>query len=274
MFNTINSEFVSNDEFTLRECDENAKASFGIATKIEDQIGRLDVVTHRYNEENYLENIEKIKINLSQDQLLSPELSMNRFKEMLPEAYVKEFDENGILLESDLIKTSNGGLYIDKYSWNSVPIVAKEMDGYTGSARLIISNGEKPLPIFNSPEIKIDESSCLQCAVEISQLAKAHQSHPMVLFGLLRIARMYSRENNIPDWVATIDKKVFNLLNKRIGFDIKQIGPEVDYLGSISIPSYINIANSISSIERVNSTAAKFLDGESNIPGFEWYIGA
>lgn len=273
MFNSRNYENDIKTDFSLSELDKEEVVVFGIPNTVEDQIGRLDVVTHRYNEEKYLQGVEKVELNISSEQLLDPTFSIDKFKQQLSPESLENFNKDGLLLHSNQIKTSNGGLFIDKYSWNSLPIVAKEKGVYTGSARLIMSSEETPLPIFSSKEIQIDEKYCLQCSVEISQLAKARECHPLTLFGLLRVARIYSKEMNILDWVATIDKKVFNLLNKRIGFDIKQIGPEVDYLGSISVPSYINIENSIKNIEKSNPTTARFLNGEKNVPGFEWYQG-
>lgn len=58
-------------------------------------------------------------------------------------------------------------------------------------------------------------------------------------------------------------------------FDLQKIGPEVSYLGSSSTPVLINIEQAIQNAEAKASSrdVARFLEGENEIKGFEWYTG-
>ncbi len=58
-------------------------------------------------------------------------------------------------------------------------------------------------------------------------------------------------------------------------FGLPKIGPSVRYLGSESTPQIINIEQAIQNAdEKVSSrNMARFLRGENDIQGFEWYTG-
>ena len=113
---------------------------------------------------------------------------------------------------------------------------------------------------------------------ELSQFAKQKEPYvpATVSLGLLRAAAQYSRANNIEEWLATIDNSVVRLFNGfMFNFDLPKIGPGVKYLGSESTPVLINIEQAIQNAQRKASSQdiARFLKGENDIKGFEWYNG-
>jgi hypothetical protein len=275
MFTDLPKESSANiKDFDVMDCTEKDVVSFGIPNETEDQVGRLKVATDRYEIEGYLKDIRSLDLSMQPNEIVKSSLS--EFTNSLPEEFIEEFEDHGVLA----CLTPTGGepikIYVDKYSWNSIPIVAKDSTGYIGSARLIIADKEHPLPMVSAQEIQIwpkYQVAVKEVKVEMSQLAKTKNSNTGTLLGLLRISKMYSETQNVENWVATIDEKVFKLL-QRMCFDVKQVGDPVDYLGSISIPTIINIKNSIESVAKNSSPElAKFLDGEENVPGFEWYKG-
>lgn len=167
--------------------------------------------------------------------------------------------------------------YIDKYLWRSVPIVAKDSTGYIASARLILADGENSLPTLTAPEIEIygnwrEEAGKAQA--EISQLAKVKGGHSGAMVAMLRVANLYSQKARIESWIATTDNRVMKLLNGLMKFNVLQIGVPVRYLGSESTPGLINIEGSLQSIKTNGSPELeRFLRGERNVQGFEWYKG-
>lgn len=248
-----------NEEVTLK------KPEFHIAQTIEDQIGRLEVVTERYNNENYLQNIPIVKIddNIRDEELLSK----NGYK--ILEANFSADENEEFLKNGTLIDHKGKRLYYDKYHWNSVPFVTKVGDNYTGSARLIIKNG-MGLPTLNDPKIEISNlwrSIVNNSVAEFSQFAIKRGSRGETSVQILKLAYDYSKRNNIDSWVATTDNSVIRLLNSSFfKFDIPNIGPSVDYLGSISTPIYINLEKSLDNAEKFDSSRkiANFIRGKSN----------
>lgn len=171
------------------------------------------------------------------------------------------------------------GVYVDDYEESSIPIVAKIGDKTVGSLRLVKDKDDLPMPIKSEGEVKIYEGK--QALVdrvdfEWSQLAKAkdfsRDSRPV--YALIRAGIAISRELGIEDGVAVIDDKVRKYLNGvRISLNLGDIGPTVDYMGSLSTPVYLNFESMVQSCARAgNSNLSEFLD-TGQAPGFEWYKG-
>jgi hypothetical protein len=115
--------------------------------------------------------------------------------------------------------------------------------------------------------------------VEFSQLAVDAPSRlqtGLAATTLLRRAKEYSDSVGSPLWIATIDTHVKNLLNgKYYGFGLPEIGPEVDYLGSLSVPTWIDTDLAIENASRdeLSKNTADFLRGNIESPMSSWYVG-
>jgi hypothetical protein len=161
--------------------------------------------------------------------------------------------------------------------------VAKTKEGYGGSTRIIQDNIDItpsfPLPILTDKCIEIEESwrpKINGIHSELSQFAKTKEAKGTVPVALLRAAAQYSRTHNIEKWLATTDNSVVRLLNGWIfNFNLPKIGPSVKYLGSESTPILIDIERSIKNASQKENSKdmARFLAGEDNVEGFEWYTG-
>jgi hypothetical protein len=261
-----------NKEVSIQEL-EPEKIFFNVAETEEDKLGRLKVVTERYGKEGYLEDIKVHESSSKISDLLEKGGISILEKELQPGEF-QEFLEHGILVHDE----SGQDYYIDKYTWNSVPFVAKQGGEYVGSARMIVRNGFN-LPTLSDPTINIDENwkdTVKDCKVEFSQFAVKKGSPAGVSIGLLRAAHIYSRDVlKISDWVATIDDRVVRLLNSNFfHFELPQIGPGVLYLGSLSIPVLVNFEKALENAEKHENSKnmAQFIRG-NDVEGFDWYSG-
>lgn len=268
------TDFIPNIERVIEE----GEVVVGIAETAEQKIGRLEVVTDRYKHEGYLADVGVSYPGLSAEEIVGDE-GFVLLKGTLPEELFDEFMRKGLLLVSEEGKQ----LYVDKYHWQSIQFVAETQAGYVGSVRLILNSEETdrpvfPLPTLTDPDIVIEEKwkeKASKVKAELSQFAKQAHSHPGIAVALLRVASLYSKRNNIEEWVATTDNRVVKLLNGVFfNFNLPKIGPSVDYLGSLSTPIYIDIEEALSFAESYDSSraTARFIRGE-DITGFEWYTG-
>jgi hypothetical protein len=249
-----------------------------VANTPEDQIGRLGVVTQRYIREGYLQGIPFANIHLSPDTIVQ-ENGYSILKDTLEEDLFEKFLETGMLFQF----IDGHTFYLDKYHWQSVQFVAKTKEGYGGSTRIIQDNIDItpsfPLPILTDKCIEIEESwrpKINGIHSELSQFAKTKEAKGTVPVALLRAAAQYSRTHNIEKWLATTDNSVVRLLNGWIfNFNLPKIGPSVKYLGSESTPILIDIERSIKNASQKENSKdmARFLAGEDNVEGFEWYTG-
>jgi hypothetical protein len=232
-----------------------------MASTIEDQMGRLEVVTERYELEHYLDGIGTVSMeDISPDILLSKE-GFDILRGRLSSEEDESFMKDGILVEHDGKK-----LYLDKYNWNSVPFVVKRGEEYLGSARLIIKNGFG-LPTTNDPRIEISnlwKEKATQCTAEFSQFAVKKGAPMDSSVKLLKAAYDYSNYAGIENWVATTDNSVVRLLNSSFfKFDLPYIGPSVDYLGSASTPIFIDLEKALDNASKFESSRriATFIRG-------------
>lgn len=231
------------------------------AVTIEDQIGRLQMVTERYEIEHYLDGIRTVQMNdVTPETLLSKE-GFDTLRSRLSPEEDESFMKDGILVEQNGKK-----IYLDKYNWNSVPFVVKQREEYLGSARLIIKNGFG-LPTTNDPRIEIShlwKEKADQSPAEFSQFAVKKGAPMDTSVRLLKAAYDYSNYAGIKNWVATTDNSVVRLLNSSFfKFDLPYIGPSVDYLGSASTPIYIDLEKALSNASQFESSKrmAQFIRG-------------
>lgn len=260
-----------------REIQEG-EVVIGKAETPEQMIGRLEVVTERYKNEGYLDEISVYYSELETEAIVGED-GFSVLEGNLPLDLYDEFMKKGLVIVSKEGKQ----LYIDKYHWQSIQFVAETTEGCVGSVRIILDKDQDGIPVFPLPTLtdsdiqlspEWEEIACATKA-ELSQFAKVRNAHPGVAVGLLRAAYMCSLENGIEAWVATTDNRVVRMLNGTyLNFNLPKIGPSVMYLGSLSTPIYIDLEEALRSSEGYDSSymTARFLRGE-DIPGFEWYTG-
>lgn len=247
----------------------------GIATSIADQIGRLEVVTDRYEDSGYLIGVDRVKTALGAEAVVG-QGGFDALMSTLSQSDYTSFLHDGLVLEFQ----DGRSLFLDKYHWNSIPIVAKNESGYVGSARLIIKNGFG-LPTLSDDRIQIyDEWKEIanNAQIEFSQFAVSKDGQPMqASLGLLRASASYTKTVlNAGEWLATTDNKVIRYLNGRyMQFELPKIGDSVDYLGSESTPIWIDIDKALNNASRHESSffTASFIRGDNGLNGFEWYVG-
>jgi len=243
----------------------------GVATTIADKIGQLTVLTETYNTRNYLDLIQRTKINNTINNLLGND-GLTIIQQELPSKLYDEFIKNGLLLKTS---DSPNFLFFDKYYWSSIPFIAKNESGYIGSARLIIRD-TYGLPTTNDARITIlPKYTCYgnELQAELSQLAVKKKSKNGISLGLLKSAYQYSKKNNISAWLATIDNHVLKIFNGTyMNFNLPKIGPSINYLGSTSTPIIIDLDTALinADTQSVDGTSpvAAFIRGTSNT-GFE-----
>lgn len=243
-----------------------------------EMLGRLNVVTERYAQEGYLKDIMRVELDIEPELIVS-EKGFELLQNSLSKEEIAEFMEEGLLISSQ-----GQNFYLDKYHWQSIQFVAKGINGYLGSVRIIVDSDEVNPPVYNIPtltksEIKIDDEwyeRVKPINAELSQFAKLKEASSNVPTALLRIASIYSKEHGIKEWLATTDNIVVRILNGMyFNFNLPKIGPSVEYLGSKSTPIYINIENALFNAEQKDCSrpTAQFLRGRNDIDGFEWYTG-
>lgn len=260
-----------------KELGEN-EVCVGLAITPEEKIGRLEVVTDRYIREGYIQGISFASVNVQAQEVVEDNGIGLLYEELNPILFEK-FIKEGLLLRF------KGGeqLYLDKYHWQSAQFVAKSKEGYVGSVRLILDDGNSTLyelPTISEKSILINEDwaeKVIHVKAELSQFAKQKTPYvpSTVSIALLRVAAQYCRANDIKEWIATTDNSVVKLLNGfMFNFDLPKIGPSVKYLGSESTPVFIDIEQAIMNAEGKSSSyeIAKFLKGD-DVKGFEWYTG-
>lgn len=240
-----------------------------LATSIEDQIERYQLVTKKYLEKGYLKGIKTINTGIDLNSLISSlnieELEQNGFAEK-----DKQYLRDGIIFNFDNYQM----IFFDQYHWNAIPFVAKKTNCTCGSARLIIKNSNG-LPTLNDPKITIFDNETWvyeKARVEFSQYAVCNEPFSYASIGLLKLAYLYSiNVLHIDGWIATIDNLVLKLLNSRFfNFNLLPIGPSIEYLGSICTPVYIDLETALSNSESCLSSkkVADFIRDKSCI-GFE-----
>ncbi len=237
-----------------------------VAESFEDKVGRLDVLTRRYFREDYLKDIHTVHINNEDD--VHKILEDNGFDHLvsgLNDVQKEDFLKDGLIMEYD-----NKRLYIDKYNWDSVPFVTKLGNEYTGSARLIKKEGRFGLPTTSEKTIEISDAwrdKVDDSPVEFSQFAIVRGAPRETSALLLRAVYEYSKENRIDSWIATTDNSVVRLLNSAFfNFNIPNVGPSVEYLGSLSTPIYIDLESGLNNADKYETSRkmSNFIRGITN----------
>lgn len=259
--------------FQAQEVLRSGDVRVGVAQTVAEQIGRLNVVTSRYKQEGYLSDVKCLRLEVGVEKIIGHG-GDGLLMDYLDEQSLSAFKSVGLLIGfPDGLE-----LYIDKYHWASVPFVAEDRDGYIGSARLILK-GDSILPTLEDVEIyERYKQGAETVNVEFSQFAVERGSSPLsASVGLLRATVGYSRKVlNEHIWIATTDNRVVNYLNgSYFHFQLPSVGSPVYYLGSESTPILIdiNLALDNASLYSKSSNIAKFIRGDLNVEGFDWYKG-
>lgn len=258
------------------------KMGVGISELLGMELQRLSLLTRVYLKRGYLDGIATIR---------RPEMDLTRIHhsdglpyllDNLNDAEIEEFYSHGLLLEQE----EGFPLYFDQWQYNSVNFVAVTNTGeelsVVGSARLIYDHTDTGnLPTLIDPSISFFPEwgpIARSARVEFSQLAVDAPSKlqtGLAATTLLRRAKEYSDLMGTPLWIATIDTHVKNLLNgKYYGFGLPEIGPEVNYLGSLSVPTWIDTDLAIENASRdeLSKNTADFLRNIES-PMSSWYVG-
>ena len=264
------------EEFYIQqETIPEGKVAIGHCMSIPDRIGRLQVLTDRYQKQGYLESVAEVAVECSPEEVLNGgiDLIMSLFP---PEVYESFVGGDGVLARFP----ESSRLFIDKYLWQSVEFTARYGDNYAGSVRIILCGEEYPfnLPTLDSEEIEIYpdwQEKAQVVRAELSQFAKAKGAPATVAIGLLRAAVLYSKAMGIDVWLGTTDAAVHRLLNGTyFNFNLPKIGDTVFYLGSQSTPVYIHLDNALDNAEQKpeSEQVSKFIRGKIK-DEFDWYIG-
>ncbi len=281
------------EPYAVVPAESSGEVSAGVAIKFEDQIGRLRVATDRYQAEGYLAGIHTLDI--PKEHGIEDILAVNGLQliqETLSEDQFADFWKHGIVFNTDF-----GPLYIDRYHWSSIPLVAKTLSPsgeqmYIGSARIIFRGDDSciSLPIFDDPTIHIYDDNRLQeegvdpsdirnIRAEFSQFAKAERLRDIHRFAgntILRVSYFISKLIGLDAWLATTDNRVVKVLNGLYVFNLPKIGDTVDYMGSQSQPVLIVLdaaLNNAENSEHANDNSreiARFIRGEETP---DWYRG-
>jgi hypothetical protein len=171
------------------------------------------------------------------------------------------------------------GVYVDEYEKHSIPFLAVVENTPVGSLRLIQNTLNVGLPINNDPHITIFSkwrNKVENAPFELSQLSKSRGASrdTRSTYALIRAYFAYSRQNGFEQAVAVADNHVLELLNgAAMSFGLPSIGEPHFYMGSISIPIYIDIPTVIANTAKSGKRdLAQFLD-TGMASGFEWYHG-
>jgi hypothetical protein len=223
--------------YAVQETGDPSALSFGVAVTPEDRRTRLQIVTEQYLARGYI----------------TPE---------------------------DVVAT--GGLYVDKYESGAIPLVGKHDGEVVMSLRLIPRT--VGLPIASEPAIRQGiypgfEQVVDQADAEWSGLARkkqsklrAHDSRPTI--GIIRTAFAISEELGFDSEVAVIDEGVMALMNgSRTHFGLPQIGREVFYMGSVSIPIHVDRDRVIESSRKGGKNELADFLKTGSARGYKWYLG-
>lgn len=161
----------------------------------------------------------------------------------------------------------------DKFDPQSVHFIAQDSNVIIGTIRLIkyIDGFRFPIEMnFELSEMPFENVS-KSSVVEISRLAVKEDASDKrkILLGLIKSIYDYSTKNGTYHWYLAADNKVFRLLS-RFGFAFTIIGEPSIYLGSLTIPAYIEIRAGMQYLKEVNPEIYKFFANEP-VDGFDWY---
>lgn len=253
---------------------QDGQIGFKVGLTPENDLERLLVVSEVYRERGYFTGVPSIHLQTDPLEIVSPD------GKAILTGQLNEADYNSFIATGALFVFPGGQeVYLDKYHWDSVGLIAKTNQGVIGSARIVM-NDEAGLPTLNDSQIEIFpewEELAHMAKAEFSQFAVLKGEAPFkAATGLLKTAYEYSKGNEIYNWIATIDKIVIRLLNGTYyKFGLPKIGKDVNYMGSISTPVWINFETAIGNASRTPDSrpTAEFLlgqdlDAEEN----KWYV--
>jgi len=148
--------------------------------------------------------------------------------------------------------TCTDGLETDEHDANAVHFLVLDDDGerVLGSSRLLIG-AVQTLPtsrFLDFEDLGIDVNK----TVEVSRMASSRgsRSHDLgVWLGLTKVMWQWCLAHDMTTWVSTADVPLFALM-RRSGMPIIASGDRVEYLGSVCIPSAVDVARTGEVLER------------------------
>ncbi len=96
-------------------------------------------------------------------------------------------------------------------------------------------------------------------ALAVRPKMKTGKSH--ISGGLYKSVYLFSLENDVKYWLIDVDQFVGDSL-RRLGWKLIQFAPEHEYMGSVTVPAIMPVAEQIASIEENNPDYAKFVLNE------------
>jgi N-acyl-L-homoserine lactone synthetase len=141
-----------------------------------------------------------------------------------------------------------------------------------GTVRLI-KHSKAGFPIENNFEL--EELPFVQVPrneiVEISRLAPKNTISVKgeVLIGLIKTIYNYSINYSIYHWYLAADMRIFKYLS-HFGFVLTPLGEPKIYMGSLTIPAYVEIRAGMKYLKQINPKLYAFFANEP-VEGFEWY---
>jgi len=134
------------------------------------------------------------------------------------------------------------GIETDEFDELAVHFLVLDDDGApVGTSRLLVGS-RQPLPAADFIDLSshgVDASEC----VEVSRMAarRANRSQDLATFlGMTKVMWQWCVDNGVSRWMCVADVPVY-LLMKRTGFPFLVIGDRVDYLGSVCVPSLLDV---------------------------------
>jgi hypothetical protein len=188
---------------------ENSKLIVENAITIQDQISRYLLVTEKYKQKGYLQDVSKIQVPLKVEDILLMDDYLLLHKE------ISSLELEILLKGGAIVNDGSIELFLDKYHWNSVQFTAKFNTDTVGSARLI-TKASFGLPTLTESRIKLfDDYKFVhdELCGEFSQFVVRDGRYANASAGLIKLAYQYSiTQLQIFKWVATIDNSVLKLL--------------------------------------------------------------
>lgn len=164
-----------------------------------------------------------------------------------------------VFVERGYLPATVGRLDIDEWDGHSHHFVAMRDGNLVGTVRLVL---ESPLglPIelgfrFAKPFDGADGGR----VVEVSRLVVAPglDLKHRVMLGLLRETFRFCWNHGLTCWYLAADEGVYRILVE-LGFPLTRLGPPEDYMGSRTVPAYVDLRSGIHLLRKASPRIADY----------------
>ncbi len=165
---------------------------------------------------------------------------------------------------------------IDEFDSSSVHFIAIADDGRILGTIRLIRNSVQGFPVEKYFELAAAPFASVERfnVVEVSRLAVESPSglpKHAIMLGLIKTIFTYCLERGWIYWYLAADSRVLTML-KKFHFAINSLGDGQEYLGSHTVPAFINIREGFRLLQAENPDLADFLSsGEVTPPAYAWY---